>query len=328
MTFVPSYLDLYHTGELKRRVQILNNRLASCDICPRKCAVDRPNDEVGYCQTGRLAYVCSYCDHHGEEPPLSGTRGSGTIFMGRCNLRCVFCQNADISQKKEWPDEYLCKAGKLARIMLHLQDIRNCHNINFVSPSHFVPQIVEAVSLAIPLGLKIPLVYNSNGYDDLETLKLLEGIFDIYLPDLKYSDEKTGRKYSAAPDYPAKARMAITEMYRQVGLLETDTQGIAHRGLLIRHLVLPNELSGSVETLRWIASTLSPKVTISIMAQYYPAHRASQVPMLSRTLRIREYERVLEELHRLKFENALYQELNAAAYYRPHFFEGDHPFEG
>jgi len=327
MPYSPSYLALYRSGELKQRVKILQNRLASCDICPRKCAVNRLEDEHGYCQTGRLTYVCSYCDHHGEEPPLSGTRGSGTIFMGRCNLRCVFCQNADISQNKEWSGEYIFKPSHLARIMIHLQDYRHCHNINFVSPTHFIPQIVEAVHLAIPLGLNIPLVYNSNGYDDVETLKLLDGVIDIYLPDLKYADEESGRKYSAVRDYPETARAAIIEMYRQVGLLETDSGGIATRGLIIRHLVLPNELSGTIETLRWIAETLSPKVTLSLMAQYYPAHRAPRVPLLSRTLRIKEYEQVLEELHNLNFENALYQELNAAAYYRPHFFEGDHPFE-
>ncbi len=327
MSYSPSYLALYGSGELKQRVSTLKNRLAECTICPRKCAVNRLEDESGYCQTGRFAYVCSYCDHHGEEPPLSGSRGSGTIFMGRCNLRCVYCQNADISQKKIWPDDYLCKASQLARIMLHLQDFRNCHNINFVSPSHFVAQIVEAIYLAIPLGLKIPLVYNSNGYDDYEILTLLDGIFDIYLPDLKYTDERTARKYSAVHDYPEIARRAISEMYRQVGLLQTDSHGVAYRGLIIRHLVLPNELSGSVEILRWIAGNISPAVTISLMAQYYPAHRAPQIPLLSRPLRRQEYARVLEELHRLRFENALYQELNAAAYYRPHFFEGDHPFE-
>ena len=159
---------------MKRRVGYLRDRLSPCTICPRKCTADRLNNEFGYCQSGRNLYVCSYCDHHGEEPPLSGTRGSGTIFLGRCNLRCVFCQNADISQKKHWSDEYLCKPTQLARIMLHLQDVRRCHNINFVSPTHFVPQIVEAIYLAIPLGLNIPLVYNSNGYDDPEILAVLE----------------------------------------------------------------------------------------------------------------------------------------------------------
>ena len=327
MSFTPSYLALYDSGVLKHRVEALRERLSDCDICPRKCRVDRVAGEKGYCESGRLAYICSYCDHYGEEPPLSGANGSGTIFMGRCNLRCVYCQNADISQKKIWPEEYLHKATHIARIMLHLQDVLGCHNINFVSPTHFIPQIVEAVYLAIPLGLHIPLVYNSNGYDDPAALKLLDGIFDIYLPDLKYADDRTARKFSAVPGYPGAARQAVSEMFRQVGLLQTDTNGIAMRGLIIRHLVLPNDLSGSIETLRWIAGNLSPKVTISLMAQYYPAHRASDVPLLSRTLRFQEYERVLNELHHLNFENALYQELKAEACYRPHFFEGNHPFE-
>ena len=327
MQFIPSYLGLYHSGVLRDRVNVLKDRLNRCDICPRNCAVDRLNNELGYCQTGRLAYVCSYCDHHGEEPPLSGSRGSGTIFMGRCNLRCVYCQNADISQKNDWPDEYFCTAPHLAQIMLQLQDHLHCHNINFVSPTHFIPQIVEAVYLAIPRGLRVPLVYNSNGYDDIRTLGLLEGIFDLYLPDLKYADEINARKYSAVREYPERARQAIREMFRQVGLLQVDNSGIAQRGLIIRHLVLPNDLSGTIETLRWIAQEISPEVTLSLMAQYYPAHRASKIPMLSRSLYTREYEQVLDELHRLNFENALYQDLNAAACYRPHFFEGDHPFE-
>jgi putative pyruvate formate lyase activating enzyme len=327
MSLKPSYLALYDSGILRQRVSILRERLSDCDICPRKCHVDRLSGEMGYCESGRLAYVCSYCDHHGEEPPLSGTNGSGTIFLGRCNLRCVYCQNADISQKKIWPEKYLHTAAHFARIMLHLQDVLGCHNINFVSPTHFIPQIVEAVYLAIPRGLHIPLVYNSNGYDDAGSLKLLDGIIDIYLPDLKYSDERTGRKYSAVPDYPAVSRRAVTEMYRQVGLLQTSSNGIALRGLIIRHLVLPNDLSGSIEILRWIAGNLSPKVSISLMAQFYPAHRAPDIPLLSRGLRHKEYERVLNELHNLNFENALYQELKAEAIYRPHFFEGDHPFE-
>jgi putative pyruvate formate lyase activating enzyme len=281
----------------------------------------------GYCRSGQQAYICSYCDHHGEEPPLSGTRGSGTIFFGNCNLRCVFCQNADISQHLLHPEQYACSVQEIARIMIYLQNIKNCHNINFVSPSHFVAQIVEAIYYAVPLGLKVPLVYNSNGYDSFETLRELDGIFDIYLPDLKYADDRLARKYSAVKDYAKTARKAIKEMYRQVGLLQVDSKGIAQQGLIIRHLVLPNRIAGSISTLHWIAETLSPEVAISLMAQYYPANHADKITSLSRPLKMSEYEEVLVTMERLGFNNSLYQELSAAVFYRPHFREGAHPFE-
>jgi len=228
----PSYLALYESGQLKKRVKEIKTRLANCDLCPRNCQVNRNETNDGYCRSGRRAYVCSFCDHHGEEPPLSGMNGSGTIFLGKCNLRCVFCQNADISQHLSHPESYACSAQEMARIMIYLQNELNCHNINFVSPSHFVAQIVEAVYFSIPLGLRIPLVYNSNGYDSLYTLQQLDGIFDIYLPDLKYADDAMARKYSTAAHYTATARKAIEEMFRQVGLLEVDTKGIALKGLI------------------------------------------------------------------------------------------------
>jgi len=322
-----SYLSLYVSGELKKRLQRLKNRLSQCDLCPRLCRVNRNETNQGYCRSGHRAYICSYCDHHGEEPPLSGTNGSGTIFFGNCNLRCVFCQNADISQKLIHPEQYACSAQEIARIMIYLQNVKKCHNINFVSPTHFVAQIVEAIYFATPLGLKIPLVYNSNGYDSLNTLRELDGIFDIYLPDLKYADECYARKYSAAKNYTPNARAAVKEMYRQVGLLQVNTQGVAQKGLIIRHLVLPNRLAGSVSSLHWIAREISPKVTISLMAQYYPANHADKIALLARTLKIGEYEEVLRTMEELHLDNSLYQELNAALFYRPHFWEGDHPFD-
>jgi putative pyruvate formate lyase activating enzyme len=253
--------------------------------------------------------------------------GSGTIFLGRCNLRCVFCQNADISQHLISSDSYTCSPQEMARIMIYLQNEKKCHNINFVSPSHFVAQVIEAVYFAISLGLNIPLVYNSNGYDSLGTLRQLDGIFDIYLPDLKYAENAMARKYSAAKNYTDSARIAVKEMFRQVGLVQTDTQGIAKRGLIIRHLVLPNRISGSIATLEWIANELSPQLTLSLMAQYYPANFARKISPLARPLKISEYSEVLKVLEELGFENALYQELSAAEYYQPHFRKDDHPFE-
>jgi putative pyruvate formate lyase activating enzyme len=322
----PSYVELYQSGELEKRVQSLNTILHSCTLCPRRCDVDRYAGRDGYCRCGHLACVCSYCDHHGEEPPLSGFNGSGTIFFGHCNLHCVFCQNADISQQVQQMELYEYTPRRLAKIMLHLQNEKKCHNINLVSPSHMVAQIVEALYIACSFGLNLPLVYNSNGYDSVETLQLLEGIIDIYLPDLKYANDHYARKYSAAIRYVDTARAAIKEMYRQVGLLRVDEQGIAVRGLIIRHLVLPNDLAGSSESLEWLAREISPEVTLSLMAQYYPANHASQVPLLSRPLQAAEYERVLIVMEKLGLHNSLYQDLNAAHHYRPHFFASDHPF--
>jgi putative pyruvate formate lyase activating enzyme len=322
----PSYLALYKSGELARRVQYLNKMLECCTICPRQCAVNRRQARNGYCRCGQSAYVCSYCDHHGEEPPLSGYNGSGTIFFGNCNLRCVFCQNADISQHLHQPEDYEYTPRRLAKIMLYLQNEKKCHNINFVSPSHVVPQIVEAVCIACDYGLHLPLVYNSNGYDSVQTLQLLDGIIDIYLPDLKYADDLYARKYSAALHYVETARAAIKEMYRQAGLLQQDDRGVARRGLIIRHLVLPSQLAGSRASLEWIAREISGDVTISLMAQYYPANFAAQIPLLARPLQDGEYQQVLTVLEKLGLHNSLYQELNSADHYRPHFFAADHPF--
>ena len=308
--YQPGYLRLFESGELEKRVKQLNSRLRNCDICPHACGIDRLTENTGYCRSSRFAYVCSYCTHHGEETPLSGSRGSGTIFFGNCNLHCVFCQNSDISQHLTNPENYICTADDLAKIMLSIQNELHCHNINFVSPSHFVPQIIEALFQAIPRGLNLPLVYNSNGYDDVETLKLLDGIIDLYLPDLKYASNLLAEKYSGIKNYVSVAHTAVREMYRQVGQLVCGDNGVAQRGLIIRHLVLPNQLAGSRDCLNWIARELSPKITLSLMSQYHPANIAHQYPELSERLTIREYYSVLNVLKELGFVNALYQAID------------------
>ncbi len=304
-----SYLKLYDSGELNRRIKTINEKLLKCNICPRECNVNRIQGETGYCRSGQFAYVASYCDHHGEERPLSGFRGSGTIFLGNCNLRCVFCQNSDISQHFLNLDHYKYSPEKLADIMIYLQNTKQCHNINFVSPTHFVPQILESLNLAIGKGLYIPLVYNSNGYDSLETLKLIDGIFDIYLPDLKYSDDIYARKFSAVKNYRNISRMAIKEMFRQVGPLKVDDEGIARKGLIIRHLVLPKNISGTVDCLEWIARELSTEVTISLMAQYHPANYAAKIPLLSQKLKRREFDEALMAMERFGLSEGLCQQL-------------------
>ena len=259
----PGYLSLYHRGELARRAEALRARLTGCDICPRNCGIDRLRGETEYCGIGARAVVAAACDHHGEEPAISGQRGSGTIFFAGCNLRCVYCQNHQISQ--DWRPLPETDTPALAHHMLDLQ-ARGCHNINLVTPSHVVPQIVAAVLAAVPLGLNLPLVYNSSGYDGLDTLCALDGIVDIYLPDLRYSSAETADRLSGAADYPAAARAAILEMYHQVGNLEVDAAGVAQRGVIVRHLILPGGLSGSQDTLRFLAEEVSPIDSFGIIA--------------------------------------------------------------
>jgi len=322
----PGYLELYRSGELERRTQALEARLASCDICPRECRVDRLQNEPGYCHSGRLPIVSAVCAHHGEEPAISGTRGSGTVFFGNCNMKCVYCQNYQISQnwKKQKSREMDCHI--LAERMLYLQDKLGCHNINFVSPSHFVPQLLRAVVEAVPMGLRVPLVYNTNGYDSTASLKELDGVISIYLPDLRYASDRWAEKFSRAPGYVARARQAIKEMYRQVGDLVVDESGLAQKGLIVRHLILPNGLAGSEESLTWLVRELSPTVTVSIMSQYMPLHRASRIPLLSRTITLAEHETVLRLLNDLGIENGWVQEIGAAEEYLPDFEREGNPF--
>lgn len=312
------YHSLHESGELLRRVETLESRLKGCKVCPRHCDVRRDLDEVGFCQTGHLPVVAAVTPHLGEEPALSGTNGAGNIFFGSCNLRCSYCQNFEISQDKLARAKNEMTHEELARQIMGLQE-QGCHSVNFVSPSHFVPQMLRAVYIAIGMGLELPIVYNTSSYDDLETLRLLDGIVDIYLPDLKYSDNSAGVEYSGCASYVEVSRAAVKEMYRQVENLVLDEKGIATRGVIVRHLVLPNDLAGSEETLRWIAQKLGTDVTISVMAQYYPTHKAMDNPLLSRTVRAREYERVLDLVDSLGFTNGWCQEFEAERTYRPNF---------
>ena len=284
----PSYLDLYRSGELKRRVEKALRMLESCRVCPHNCEVNRHKGELGYCKTGRKAIVSSYFPHHGEEFPIRGYRGSGTIFFSYCNMRCVYCQNYEISHFGEGKE---VEPEDLAGMMLELQDL-GCHNINLVSPSHVVPQILEALLIAVEKGLSIPIVYNTSSFDSLESLRLLDGVVDIYLADLKYLSREYGRKYSKVRDYPSHAMSAIREMYRQVGPLKVDGKGIAIRGLLIRHLVLPNDLSTTAEVMDFLKS-IDPEMAVNVMSQYRPCHRAWDYPELSRRITFEEFQRAV-----------------------------------
>jgi putative pyruvate formate lyase activating enzyme len=327
-SFVPSYLSLHASGELWKRVHALDAMLSSCTICPHDCGNNRLNNEIARCYSGYLPIVSSYTVHHGEEPLLGGQFGVGNIFFGNCNLRCVYCQNYMISQN--WREERRNEVSfvQLAEMMIELQS-QGCRSVGFVSPTHFVPQIVRSVELAAGMGLQVPLIYNTNAYDSVEVLRLLEGIIDIYLPDLKYSDEEMGLQYSKIPDYPRAARAAIAEMHRQVGTdLLIGEDGLVKRGLVVRHLVLPNDIAGSREFLSWVRTELSPDVTLSIMSQYFPAHKALQTPLLDRKLRESEYERVLTHLDRLGMERGWVQEYEASEYYRPEFEDRERPFKG
>ncbi len=268
----PSYRALLAPGELKQRAAAAAGILKDCTTCPRQCHVDRTNDERGFCKTGALAQVSSVGPHFGEEPELVGRNGSGTIFMTHCNLACSFCQNYDISQCGDGQE---VSADELAAMMLSLER-RGCHNINFVTPSHVVPQILEALVVAVEKGLSVPLVYNSGGYDSVETLRLLDGVFDIYMPDAKYGSNEIAQALSHAPDYVDINRAALREMHQQVGdLLVID--GIAVRGLIIRHLVLPGNLAGTREVMQFIASELSTDSYVNVMAQYRPMWHAAEI---------------------------------------------------
>jgi len=323
----PRYIELYESGELARRVARLEARLRSCNICPRQCAVNRLENERGVCHTGYLPIVSAVCAHRGEEPAISGSRGSGAIFFGNCNMRCAYCQNHQISQNYKAQEAKTVDFHTLAEKMLYVQNELGCHNINLVSPSHVVPQIVRALLKAVPMGLHIPLVYNTSGYDSVATIKELDGIIDIYLPDLRYASNKWGMRFSRAPDYVGHARAAIKEMYRQVGDLVMDKDGIARRGLIVRLLILPNRLAGIEESLRWLVKEVSPTVTVSIMAQYFPTHRAPKIPLLSRKITETEYYEVVKLLDELGIQNGWVQETDASESYLPDFSREGHPFE-
>ena len=285
----PAYLNL-SIEELQNRARLASARMRSCDLCARFCHIDRLEGKLGVCKTGVRARVSSYGAHMGEEAPLRGWNGSGTIFFARCNLRCVFCQNHDISQVDAGKE---VSARELADIMLQLQ-IQRCHNINLVSPSHVVPQILEALVLAINDRLHLPLVYNTGGYDALEALALLDGIVDIYMPDMKFSNGGIAKKYSRAQDYPQVNRVIVREMYRQVGDLQTDDDGLATHGLLVRHLVLPRNLAGTKQIVQFLAEEISQHTYLNLMAQYYPAYKASSYPELNRRITTSEYQAAVQ----------------------------------
>lgn len=284
----PAYLELYEQGVLQERAVIAHERLASCTLCPLACRADRLHDEAGECRVGREAIVASYGSHLGEEDVLRGWRGSGTVFFSGCNLRCVYCQNYDISQ---FVSGAAVDAAQLAEIFLDVQR-EGCHNLNLVTPSHVVAQILEALAIAVPRGLRLPIVYNTSGYDSVAALRLLDGIVDIYMPDVKYSDSAIGQQYSGIPHYWEVVRPALREMHRQVGDLRVE-RGLAVRGLLIRHLVLPGRLAGSQDVLRFIAEEISRDSWINLMDQYHPAYRAYNDPKLARRITTGEYTEVV-----------------------------------
>lgn len=288
--FIAAYLKLSRQ-ELGSKIQKAEEILKNCMLCPRACRVDRTAGEKGFCKTGDRPYVSSWNPHFGEEAPLVGSHGSGTIFFTHCNLGCLFCQNWTISHLD---DGNIISFETLADIMLSLQG-HGCHNINFVTPTHQVPMILRSLEIAIDKGLNVPLVYNCGGYESLETLKILNGVIDIYMPDFKYSDSKPAQKYSKAKDYPEVAKTAIKEMHRQVGDLVTDKRGIALRGLLVRHLVLPEGFAGTEAVVKFLAKEISPNTYTNIMAQYYPCYRAVEHPPLDRRITNEEFRKAVRD---------------------------------
>jgi putative pyruvate formate lyase activating enzyme len=285
MAFLPSYISLHEKGELAQRIQLLEEFLKECRLCPRGCRVNRLDGELGVCQAGSELIVSSAFPHFGEEPPLVGYHGSGTIFLTHCNLRCLFCQNYDISHLGNGER---MTTSDLVRVMVRLQEM-GCHNINFVTPTHYVPQIVASLPEAIEKGLRLPIVYNCSGYESIEVIRLLEGIVDIYMPDEKYMDEKYSKRFSNARDYPEVIKIVLKEMHRQVGDLTTNSKGVAERGLLIRHLVMPNGVASSEAVLKFIAEEISVHSYVNIMDQYRPEYQAHEYPEINRRITQKEY---------------------------------------
>jgi putative pyruvate formate lyase activating enzyme len=301
----PSYLRLHANGELRRRVEKAQEMLRQCNLCPRECGINRLAGEKGFCRAGAEPVVASWTAHPWEEPPISGTHGSGTIFFTHCTGRCLFCQNYPISQLGVGNQ---VTVPRLAEMMLELQT-RGCHNINLVTPTHFVPQTLAALQLAAGSGLRLPLVYNSSGYETVETLRLLEDVVDVYLPDAKYADDAVAHQLSGFRGYVEANRAALREMFRQVGEdLLLDPDGLAVRGMIIRHMVLPASLAGTRSVLAWIAQELSPRIHISIMAQYFPAHKAVDDPVLGRKITHDEYLEALAAFDELELERGWRQE--------------------
>jgi putative pyruvate formate lyase activating enzyme len=319
------------TGELERRVAALELLLERCNVCPLDCGNNRLKGELARCYSGALPVVSSYTPHFGEEPALVGKNGAGNIFFGNCNLRCVYCQNYQISQAHKAQIKNEVTHERLAEMMLELQ-ARGCHNISFVSPTHFAPQLARATLVAAGRGLRLPIVYNTNAYDSTEVLRLLDNVVDIYLPDLKYADSSDGYTYSKVPGYTEHARAALKEMHRQTGdELVFGADGLLKRGLVVRLLVLPNDIAGVRESLEWIRDELSPRVAVSLMAQYYATNRAAtdeRYTLLSRRITETEWLRAVSLLDELGMEEGWMQEYDTAShYYRPNFDDRETPFK-
>jgi putative pyruvate formate lyase activating enzyme len=316
----PAYRKLWLSGELKKKTQAAWDHLSSCSLCPRNCRVNRLKGEKGFCEQGRRAKVARALPHFGEEPPLSGSRGAGTVFFSGCALRCLYCQNFQISQEgigeEQVPED-------LASIFLNLQT-QGCHNLDLVSPTPHLPFILSALELAVSKGFRLPIVYNTHGYLSETALDLLEGIVDIFLPDMKYGDHKTAMQLSQAEDYPYYNRTAIQRMIRQVGPLKIDKQGVGWRGLLVRHLILPENKSNSLEIIKSLAS-ISQEIPVSLMAQYRPCFKSYEVPEMNRPLHPQEYEAVVTFAEQLGFEEIYIQDLDSAEIYNPDFSRDD-PF--
>jgi len=301
----PMYLEAYSNGRLTKIVKKAFKKLESCSICPRRCQVNRLKAEQGFCKTGLKVKVCSFMLHHGEEPPISGEKGSGTIFFSHCNMNCVYCQNYEFSQLVRGGREV--DSQELASFMMRLQEM-GAHNINLVTPTHVMPQILQALLIAIPQGLKIPLVYNTGGYELAKIVKLLEGIIDIYLPDMRYADNDVAIKYSLAPDYPKYNQDSLKEMHRQVGVAKINALGIIEKGLIIRHLILPNNISGTDKIMRFISRELSKDTYISLMSQYFPCYKADRFKEILRRISQEEYHAAGQAMQRWGLHNGWIQE--------------------
>jgi putative pyruvate formate lyase activating enzyme len=294
----PAYLKTYKSGKLQQISRIAHAMLQSCVICPRQCKVNRLNNEKGYCKAGLKARVFNYLPHHGEEPAISGNLGSGTIFFSNCNMACVYCQNYEFSQLgkgREVGDE------ELAQIMIELQDSR-CHNINLVTPTHIVPQIIQGLVIAVSKGLKIPLVYNCSGYESAQVIKMLDGIIDVYLTDMRYGLPSEAKLYSDAPDYPEHNRQAIIEMHRQVGVAKFDDSGIITKGLIVRHLVLPEGIGATNNVMKFLAKEVCLDTFVSLMSQYTPYYKARELEKINRRISLQEY----DQAHQIMSESGLH----------------------
>ena len=287
---VPAYLKTFREGALAKRIEEALKRMEACDLCPRNCGVNRLKGETGFCKTGRRAKIASYTAHFGEEAPLVGQNGSGTIFFSSCNLLCGFCQNYEISHQNEGRD---MEPLQMAEMMVRLAEM-GCHNINFVTPSHVVPQLLEALACAVEMGLKVPLVYNTGGYDKPDTLRMLDGLFDIYMPDFKFWEEKWADRYCGAPNYRDVVINAVKEMHRQVGDLVMDEQGVAVRGLLVRHLVMPGDVSGTEKIMDFLVKEVSVNTYVNVMDQYRPCGKAHKDAFVNRRLRPEEFRRAMD----------------------------------